>query len=76
MKVCLPLNHCWSTKKCNIFTNNIFKGSMVESGYCKAIVTSVGNIASMSKISKSLENIINEKTPLQQQIGSFTRTSW
>ena len=55
-------------------SNNIFKGSMVESGYCKAIVTSVGNSTSMGKIGKSLENIINEKTPLQQQIRSFTRT--
>ncbi|MBK8053393.1 MAG: cation-translocating P-type ATPase [Saprospiraceae bacterium] len=55
-------------------SNNIFKGSMVESGYCKAIVTSVGVNTAMGKIGKSLDSIINEKTPLQQQIRSFTKS--
>ncbi len=55
-------------------SNIIFKGTMVESGSSKAEVTFVGINTSLGKIGKSLENIINEKTPLQKQIGRFTRS--
>ncbi|MEY3420351.1 MAG: hypothetical protein RIR48_632 [Bacteroidota bacterium] len=55
-------------------SNSIFKGTMVESGYCKALVTAVGNNTSLGKIGKSLENIVIEKTPLQQQIARFTKS--
>jgi Ca2+-transporting ATPase len=55
-------------------SNMISKGTLVESGYCKAKVTEVGVNTVLGKIGKSLENIESEKSPLQLQIAKFTRS--
>ena len=51
--------------------NTIFQGTIVTSGLAICNVTEIGNKTQLGKIGKSLENIAEEKTPLQIQIGNF-----
>ncbi len=51
--------------------NVIYKGTLVMTGYCVAKVTAVGDSTSLSRIERSIEGIISEKTPLQIQIRKF-----
>jgi len=53
--------------------NFIFQGTTVASGLAVAIITAIGNETKLGKIGKSLENIKEEKTPLELQIGNFVK---
>ncbi|WP_421978772.1 cation-translocating P-type ATPase [Roseivirga seohaensis] len=54
--------------------NLIYKGTTVVSGLAIATVTNIGNDTKLGKIGKSLENIKEEKTPLELQITNFVKT--
>lgn len=51
----------------------IYKGTTVASGLAIATVTAIGNKTQLGKIGKSLEDIQEEKTPLERQINSFVK---
>ena len=53
--------------------NSVFQGTLAVSGLAVFRVTAVGRQTRFGKIGKSLENITEEKTPLQIQIGKFVR---
>lgn len=53
--------------------NFIYLGTTVASGLAIATVTAIGNKTKLGKIGKSLENIIEEKTPLELQISNFVK---
>lgn len=53
--------------------NLIFQGATVSSGLAIATITAIGNQTKLGKIGKSLENIKEEKTPLELQIGNFVK---
>ncbi|WP_332018948.1 HAD-IC family P-type ATPase, partial [Kaistella sp.] len=53
--------------------NFVYKGTTVESGLAIITVTSIGNETKLGKIGKSLENIKEEKTPLEIQINDFVK---
>ena len=53
--------------------NLIFQGTNVASGLAIATITAIGNETKLGKIGKSLENIKEEKTPLEIQIGNFVK---
>lgn len=53
--------------------NFIYCGSTVTSGLAIARVMAIGNKTKLGAIGKSLENIKEEKTPLELQIGSFVK---
>ena len=53
--------------------NAIFKGTTVASGLAIATVTETGSATQLGKIGESLENIKEEKTPLEIQIGNFVK---
>ena len=53
--------------------NRIFQGTTVASGLVIANVTAIGNKTKLGIIGKSLENIKEEKTPLEIQIGNFVK---
>lgn len=53
--------------------NLIFQGTTVSSGLAIAVITDIGNQTKLGKIGKSLENIQEEKTPLELQISSFIK---
>jgi Ca2+-transporting ATPase len=53
--------------------NNIYKGTLVNSGRAVAKITAVGNNTQFGKIAQSLKQITKLKTPLQLQINSFVR---
>ena len=57
----------------NIENNQIFKGTNVVSGLAIAKVTAIGNETSLGKIGKSLDDIKEEKTPLELQIANFVK---
>ena len=57
----------------NIENNQIFKGTNVVSGLAIATVTAIGNETSLGKIGKSLDDIKEEKTPLELQIANFVK---
>ncbi len=58
-----------TTKEDNI----IYLGTTVASGLAIAIITAIGNKTKLGKIGKSLESILEEKTPLELQINSFVK---
>ena len=58
-----------STKKNNL----IFSGTTVASGLAIATIAAIGNATRLGKIGKSLENIKEEKTPLELQINNFVK---
>lgn len=53
--------------------NQVFQGTIVASGSAIGKVTAIGNLTSLGKIGKSLNEIEEEKTPLQIQINSFVK---
>ncbi|MBA4317490.1 MAG: haloacid dehalogenase [Flavobacterium sp.] len=53
--------------------NQVFQGTIVSSGLAICKVTAIGNQTQLGKIGKSLESILEEKTPLQVQIGDFVK---
>ena len=53
--------------------NKIFRGTTVVSGLAIATVTDIGNKTAIGKIGKSLEDIKEEKTPLEIQINDFVK---
>ena len=53
--------------------NQIFQGTIAESGLAICKVTAIGNQTQLGRIGKSLESITEEKTPLQLQIGNFVK---
>ncbi len=53
--------------------NKIYQGTMVMSGSCVARVVAISKGTALGKISQSLSDIENPKTPLQKQIKSFVR---
>jgi Ca2+-transporting ATPase len=53
--------------------NQIFHGTNVASGLAIATVIAIGNLTRLGKIGKSLENIQEEKTPLELQINNFVK---
>lgn len=53
--------------------NSIFSGTTVASGLAIATVNAIGNNTQLGKIGTSLENITEEKTPLEIQIANFVK---
>jgi Ca2+-transporting ATPase len=53
--------------------NQVFQGTIVSSGLAICEVNAIGNQTQLGKIGKSLESILEEKTPLQVQIGDFVK---
>ena len=53
--------------------NSVFLGTIVTGGLAISKVTAVGNKTELGKIGKSLETIVEEKTPLQIQMGNFVK---
>ncbi|MBS1666148.1 MAG: cation-translocating P-type ATPase [Bacteroidetes bacterium] len=51
----------------------IYNGTTVVSGLAIATITAIGNETQLGKIGSSLENIHEEKSPLEIQIGNFVR---
>ena len=51
----------------------VFQGTIVATGLAICEVTAIGNQTSLGKIGKSLESIVEEKTPLQLQITNFVK---
>jgi Ca2+-transporting ATPase len=51
----------------------IFMGTIVASGLAIATVTSIGNTTQLGRIGNSLESIVEEKTPLEIQVGNFVK---
>jgi Ca2+-transporting ATPase len=52
-------------------TNQVFQGTIAASGLAICKVTAIGSQTQLGKIGKSLDDIVEEKTPLQIQIGNF-----
>ncbi|MFV1450917.1 cation-translocating P-type ATPase [Maribacter sp. HS] len=52
---------------------SIYAGSTVASGLAIAQVTAIGNLTKLGKIGKSLEDISEEKTPLEIKIFNFVK---
>ncbi|APQ16140.1 cation-translocating P-type ATPase [Maribacter hydrothermalis] len=53
--------------------NLIFTGTTVASGLAIAQITAIGNLTKLGKIGKSLEDITEEKTPLELKIFNFVK---
>ena len=53
--------------------NTIFQGTTVASGLAIVRVTAIGLNTKLGKIGKSLESIVEEKTPLELQINNFVK---
>ena len=53
--------------------NLIFSGTTVASGLAVATITAIGNETKLGKIGTSLQNIEEEKTPLEMQIANFVK---
>ena len=51
----------------------IYSGTIVASGLAIAKITAIGNKTEWGKIGKSLENISEEKTPLEIQVSNFVK---
>jgi Ca2+-transporting ATPase len=51
----------------------VFQGTIAASGLAICEVTAIGNQTQLGKIGKSIESIVEEKTPLQLQIGNFVK---
>ena len=53
--------------------NTVFQGTTVASGLAIATITAIGAETKLGKIGRSLEEIKEEKTPLEIQIGNFVK---
>ena len=60
-------------KDSSLVDNFVFKGTTVASGLAIVTVTQIGNETKLGKIGKSLENIQEEKTPLERKINDFVK---
>ena len=60
-------------KNSNSSDNLIFTGTTVASGLAIAQITAIGNFTKLGKIGKSLEDINEEKTPLELKIFNFVK---
>jgi P-type Ca2+ transporter type 2C len=49
----------------------VFQGTIIATGLAICEVTAIGNQTQIGKIGKSIETIVEEKTPLQIQINNF-----
>ena len=61
------------TKDKSTNDNTIYQGTTVASGLAIATITAIGGETKLGKIGKSLEEIQEEKTPLEIQIGNFVK---
>lgn len=57
----------------SIQDNFIYSGTTVVSGMAIATIFAIGNETRLGKIGRSLESIVDEKTPLEIQIGVFVK---
>ena len=53
--------------------NMVFSGTSVIGGEAKAVITSIGQETAFGRIARSLKEVKEEKTPLQEEINSFSR---
>lgn len=53
--------------------NKVYQGTIASSGLAICKVTAIGNQTQLGKIGKSLNTIIEEKTPLQKQMENFVK---
>ncbi len=53
--------------------NTIYRGTTVVSGLAIASVTAIGNATAIGKVGSSIEEIAEEKTPLEVQINDFVK---
>ncbi|HEV7230012.1 MAG TPA: cation-translocating P-type ATPase [Bacteroidia bacterium] len=53
--------------------NKVFQGTMVSGGLGIAKIIAIGNDTKLGRIGTSLEEIQEEKTPLEQQINNFVK---
>lgn len=60
-------------KNPNDENNLIFRGTTVDRGLAIAKIVAIGNETKLGKIGKSIENITEEKTPLELQINNFVK---
>lgn len=51
----------------------VYSGTTVATGLAVATITAIGNQTKLGKIGSSLENIVEEKTPLEIQIANFVK---
>ena len=61
------------TKDKSTKDNTVYHGTTVASGLAIATITAIGGETKLGKIGKSLEEIQEEKTPLEIQIGNFVK---
>ncbi|TWI00615.1 Ca2+-transporting ATPase [Flavobacterium tiangeerense] len=61
------------TKDKSTKDNAVYHGTTVASGLAIATITAIGAETKLGKIGKSLEEIQEEKTPLEVQIGNFVK---
>lgn len=57
----------------NSENKQVFQGTIVATGLAICEITSIGNQTKLGKIGTSLEEIVEEKTPLQIQINNFVK---
>ena len=53
--------------------NLVFQGTSVASGLAIVVINAIGNNTKLGNIGKSLEKIVEEKTPLETQISNFVK---
>lgn len=53
--------------------HSVYSGTTVATGLAVATITAIGNQTKLGKIGTSLENIVEEKTPLEIQIANFVK---
>jgi Ca2+-transporting ATPase len=51
----------------------VYQGTLVQTGSAFAKVTTVGTQTALNKLGKSIQEVKEEKTPLQIQLGSFVK---
>ncbi|WP_439505452.1 cation-translocating P-type ATPase [Sediminibacterium sp.] len=60
-------------KNHNSNDNQVYRGTYAVAGLAIAKITAIGNDSKLGRIGKSLESIVEEKTPLEKQINRFVR---
>lgn len=53
--------------------NQVFKGTLVETGQCVFEVTAVGDKTKLGELGRSIQDIRRNQSPLQEQIKSFVK---
>ena len=61
------------SKEANSEDNLVHRGSTVTAGRAVIVVDAIGNQTKLGKIGKSLEDITEEKTPLELQLNTFVK---